>query len=119
MNWTFRFFWHGCTLSASSKLVVERDRFRIPGDALLGDGSNFCHGFFFSDCFGVVSKDPSGLGDINWLLGLELEHVDAVEGDPPPPLFLDISKSRAPLELKTEVRAFGFLRHGKGGLIND
>ena len=42
-----------------------------------------------------------------------------MEGDPPPPLFLDISKSRAPLELKTEVRAFGFLRHGKGGLIND
>ena len=67
------------------------------------------------------SWSPSNLGDINEeLLGLEDEVIVAnADGDPAAPLFLDISKSRAPLELKTEFRAFAFFKQGKGGLISD
>ena len=98
----------------SSKLAVDKDRFKIPGDAHLGEGSNFCHGFLISDLFGVLR--PSGLGDIRRLLGLELEAVEVV-GEPLPPLFLDISKSLAPLELKTLLSTVCFLMTGSGGLM--
>ena len=109
----------------SSKLAEECDRLRIPGDSHLGEGSYFCHGCFLSGCLGVPltsSGSPSNLGDINEeLLGLEDEFIVAADdGDPAAaPLFLDISKSRAPLELKTELRALAFFKHGKGGLISD
>ena len=99
----------------SSKLAVDKDLFNIPGDAHLGEGSYFCQGFFISDLFGVRSNESSGLGDIRRLLGLELEAVEVV-GDPPPPLFLDISKSLAPLEL-TLLSTVCFLIMGCGGLM--
>ena len=100
----------------SSKLAVDKDRFKIPGEAHLGEGSNFCQGFLISDLFGVLSNDSSGLGDIRRLLGLELEAVEVV-GEPLPPLFLDISKSLAPLELNTLLSTVCFLMTGSGGLM--
>ena len=100
----------------SSKLAVDKDRFKMPGEAHLGEGSNFCQGFLISDLFGVLSNDSSGLGDIRRLLGLELEAVEVV-GEAPPPLFLDISKSLAPRELNTLLSTVCFLMIGCGGLM--
>lgn len=98
---------------------MVRFKMEAEGEALLGEGANFCHGLGW---VGVVLTSVSTLGDISICFGLPAAMLlPAVEVEGKSfVFFLDISSNLAALDENTDVKMFCFVLIfiiGSGGLM--